>query len=47
MLYVVLLVVVWRLRYKLSQRDVAEMFLARGFHLHMRLSETGKRGLPR
>ncbi len=27
----VLLVVVWRLRYKLSLRDLAEMFLARGF----------------
>jgi putative transposase len=27
----VLLAVVWRLRYKLSLRDVAEMFLARGF----------------
>ncbi len=28
---VVLLVVVWRLRYKLSLRDLAEMFLAHGF----------------
>lgn len=28
---VVLLAVFWRLRYKLSLRDVAEMFLARGF----------------
>ena len=28
---VVLLVVVWRLRYKLRLRDLAEMFLARGF----------------
>jgi putative transposase len=28
---VVLLAVLWRLRYKLSRRDVAEMFLARGF----------------
>jgi putative transposase len=28
---VVLLVVLWRLRYKLSLRDLAEMFLARGF----------------
>ncbi len=28
---VVLLVVLWRLRYKLSLRDVAEMFLERGF----------------
>jgi transposase-like protein len=28
---VVLLVVLWRLRYKLSLRDVAEMFLTRGF----------------
>jgi putative transposase len=28
---VVLLVVMWRLRYKLSLRDLAEMFLVRGF----------------
>ena len=28
---VVLLVVLWRLRYKLSLRDLAEMFLERGF----------------
>jgi len=28
---VVLLVVIWRLRYKLSLRDLAEMFLIRGF----------------
>jgi putative transposase len=28
---VVILVVLWRLRYKLSLRDLAEMFLARGF----------------
>lgn len=28
---IVLLVILWRLRYKLSLRDVAEMFLARGF----------------
>jgi len=28
---VVLLVVLWRLRYKLSLRDLAEMFLTRGF----------------
>ena len=28
---IVLLAVVWRLRYKLSLRDVAEMVLARGF----------------
>ena len=28
---IVLLVVRWRLRYKLSLRDVAEMFLERGF----------------
>ena len=28
---IVLLVVVWRLRYKLSLRDLAEMFLDRGF----------------
>jgi putative transposase len=28
---IVFLVVLWRLRYKLSLRDVAEMFLVRGF----------------
>jgi hypothetical protein len=28
---IVLLVVIWRLRYKLSLRDLAEMFLERGF----------------
>ncbi len=28
---IVLLVVLWRLRYKLSRRDLAEMFLERGF----------------
>jgi transposase-like protein len=28
---IVLLVVVWRVRYKLSLRDLAEMFLTRGF----------------
>jgi transposase-like protein len=28
---IVLLVVLWRLRYKLSLRDIAEMFLTRGF----------------
>jgi putative transposase len=28
---IVLLVVLWRLRYKLSLRDLAEMFLQRGF----------------
>lgn len=28
---IVLLAVIWRLRYKLSLRDVAEMFLERGF----------------
>src|SRR5256886_308411 len=30
---IVLLVVLWRLRYKLSLRDIAEMFLVRGFEL--------------
>ena len=28
---IVLLVVLWRLRYKLSLRDLSEMFLGRGF----------------
>src|SRR5215468_9113249 len=40
---VVCLVVVWRLRYKLSLRDLAEMFLERGFifiHETVRLWET-------
>jgi transposase-like protein len=31
---IVLLAVVWRLRYKLSLRDIAEMFLARGLRVH-------------
>ncbi len=29
--YFILLVVLWRLRYKLSLRDLAEMFIERGF----------------
>ena len=36
---VVLLVVLWRLRYKLSLRDLAEMFLARGIDLNNRLEQ--------
>jgi putative transposase len=31
---IVLLAVVWRLRYKLSLRDSVEMFLARGLRVH-------------
>jgi transposase-like protein len=31
---IVLLAVVWRLRYKLSLRDIAEMFVARGLRVH-------------
>ena len=33
---VIALVVLWRLRYRLSLRDLAEMFLTRGFHLQLR-----------
>lgn len=40
---IVLLVVLWRLRYKLSLRDVAEMFLERGSNSLMKRSEMGKR----
>ncbi len=36
---IVLLVVFWRLRYKLSLRDLAEMFLQRGFVFTRRASE--------
>ena len=43
---IVLLVVLWRLRYTLSLRDLAEMFLERGFASRMRPFETGKRTLP-
>ncbi len=32
---VIALVVLWRLRYKLSLRDLAEMFLTRGFIFHL------------
>jgi putative transposase len=31
---IVLLVILWRLRYKLSLRDLAEMFLERGFEFN-------------
>jgi putative transposase len=31
---IVLLAVLWRLRYKLSLRDVAEMFASTGFSVH-------------
>lgn len=31
---IVLLVVLWRLRYKLNLRDLAEMFLSRGFEFN-------------
>jgi transposase-like protein len=43
---IVLLVVLWRLRYKLSLRDLAEMFLVRGFaftHEAVRDWETASR----
>src|ERR1043165_6493187 len=39
---VVMLVVLWRLRYKLSLRDLAEMFLVRGFEFtHEAVRDTG------
>jgi transposase-like protein len=44
---VVLLVVLWRLRYKLSLRDVAEMFLERGFvFTHETVRDWEKRFAP-
>ncbi len=44
---VVLLVVLWRLRYKLSLRDLAEMFLARGFvFTHETVRERAARFAP-
>lgn len=39
---IVLLVVLWRLRCKLSLRDLAEMFLARGFEFTHEADATGK-----
>ena len=42
---VVLLIVLWRLRYKLSLRDLAEMFLERVSCLPMKPFENGKRVL--
>lgn len=44
---VVLLVVLWRLRYKLSLRNLAEMFLERGFAFLTRPFATGKPVSPR
>src|SRR5436305_12448474 len=38
----IFLVVLWRLQYKLSLRDLTEMFLERGFEFTMRRFETGK-----
>lgn len=44
---IVLLVVLWRLRYKLSLRDVAEMFLERGFTFtHETVREWERRFAP-
>jgi putative transposase len=40
---IVLLVVLWRLRYKLSLRDLAEMFLLAALSVRMRRSVNGKR----
>ena len=44
---VIALVVLWRLRYKLSLRDLAEMFLIRGSSSAMGPSVIGKPNLPR
>src|SRR5258708_17561224 len=44
---IVLLAVVWRLRYKPGLRDVAEVFLARGFSLpHEAIPDLGTRFYP-
>ena len=44
---IVLLVVLWRLRYKLSLRDLAEMFLVRGFEFtHETVREWEERFAP-
>ena len=44
---IVLLVVLWRLRYKLSLRDLAEMFLERGFEFtHEAVREWEQRFAP-
>jgi putative transposase len=44
---IVFLVVLWRLRYKLSLRDVAEMFLERGFAFtHETVRDWEKRFAP-
>ena len=45
---IVLLVVLWRLRYKLSLRNLAEMFLERGFEFtHEAVREREARFAPR
>jgi len=43
---IALLVVLWRLRYKLSLRDLAEMFLTRGSPSRMRPSGSGRSVSP-
>lgn len=44
---IVLLVVLWRLRYKLSLRDLAEMFLERGFEFtHEAVRDWERLGAP-
>ena len=43
---VVLMVVTWRLRYKLSLRDLAAMFWIRGFRVYPRSSTRLGRTLP-
>ncbi len=44
---VVLLVVLWRLRYKLRLRDLTEMFLVRASSSRTRRCGTGRRASPR
>ena len=43
---VIALVVFWRLRYKLSLRDLPEMFLIRGSSSRTKPSVTGRRSSP-
>jgi transposase-like protein len=44
---VVTMAVIWRLRYKFSLRDVAEMLLQRGFTVTTRRSAAGSSASPR
>ncbi len=44
---IVLMAVLWRLRYKLGFRDVAELLLQRGYEVAREPSATGSHGLRR